>query len=109
METKHILDNDEKITKPAMNKDGTGFEMVEITEASERYAFFEGVAKERLRLLKKERNKLLEETDWLIIRNQEQNIEIPSSWKAYRQELRDITKTYKSILDVVWPTPPEEE
>ena len=25
---------------------------------------------------------------------------------AYRQALRDITKTYDSINDVVWPTPP---
>jgi len=26
---------------------------------------------------------------------------------AYRQALRDITKTYDSINDVVWPTKPE--
>jgi len=25
---------------------------------------------------------------------------------AYRQALRDITETYTSLEDVVWPTPP---
>ena len=29
------------------------------------------------------------------------------AWAAYRQELRDITKTFKTPDDVVWPTPPE--
>jgi len=29
------------------------------------------------------------------------------AWKKYRQELRDITKTYKSPDNVKWPTKPE--
>ena len=29
------------------------------------------------------------------------------AWKKYRQDLRDITKTYKSPKDVKWPTKPE--
>ena len=29
-----------------------------------------------------------------------------TKYQAYRQELRDITKTYKSLADVVWPTEP---
>ena len=29
------------------------------------------------------------------------------AWKKYRQELRDITKTYKSLEDVKWPTAPK--
>ena len=27
-------------------------------------------------------------------------------WKGYRQSLRDITSTYETPSDVVWPTPP---
>ena len=31
---------------------------------------------------------------------------IKTKYKGYRQQLRDITKTYKSLKDVVWPTEP---
>ena len=32
--------------------------------------------------------------------------EIKTKYQAYRQELRDITKTYKSLKEVVWPEEP---
>jgi hypothetical protein len=31
---------------------------------------------------------------------------IPAAWKTYRQSLRDITDTYTSLDDVVWPEKP---
>jgi hypothetical protein len=31
---------------------------------------------------------------------------IPTAWKTYRQTLRDITDTYTSLDDVVWPEKP---
>ena len=62
---------------------------------------------EKIRLLRVERNKLLSETDWLITMHKELGTNIPAAWKTYRQSLRDITDTYTSLDDVVWPEKPE--
>ena len=29
-----------------------------------------------------------------------------ADWKKYRQKLRDMTKTYNSLVDVKWPKEP---
>ena len=41
------------------------------------------------------RNVLLAETDWMA----NSDVTMSDKWKTYRQELRDITKTYQSIHD----------
>ena len=55
--------------------------------------------------LRVERDHRLQETDWVS------GEDIPQSIKdlyfPYRQALRDLTDTYTSIRDVVWPTKPE--
>jgi len=55
--------------------------------------------------LRIERTKLLLECDWT------QFADIPEEtktlWQPYRQALRDITDTYSSLDDVIWPTKPE--
>ena len=58
---------------------------------------------ERLRI---ERNNLLAECDWTLLPSSPLSAEKQDEWKVYRQELRDITKTYKSPADVKWPTAP---
>jgi len=50
-----------------------------------------------------ERNKLLQETDWMSLPDAPT---MSDEWKNYRQELRDITKTYKTLDEVKWPTKP---
>ena len=52
--------------------------------------------------LRNRRNQLLSETDWMA----NSDVTMSDEWKAYRQALRDITKTYKNQHEVVWPTPP---
>ena len=44
----------------------------------------------------------LTETDWVVIKEREEGGSVSNfaDWKKYRQELRDITKTYKSLEDV---------
>lgn len=65
--------------------------------------------------LQMERNIRLTMTDWVLIRRQEEDLMgIPRTMSedkfaqvlAYRQALRDITKTYSGITSVVWPTNP---
>jgi histidine ammonia-lyase len=60
-------------------------------------------------------NNKLFDTDWVLQRKQEEDLQnLPNSMSAekfaavlaYRQALRDITKTYSDIKTVVWPTDP---
>jgi hypothetical protein len=52
--------------------------------------------------LRQERNKLLSKTDWWVLPDR-----VPTAEQsAYRQALRDITDTYASLEDVVWPVKP---
>jgi hypothetical protein len=56
------------------------------------------------------RNDKLAETDWVVIKEREEGGSVSNfaDWKEYRQKLRDITNTYKSLEDVKWPTAPSE-
>ena len=56
--------------------------------------------------LREVRNQKLAETDWVITMHKELGTNIPAAWKTYRQALRDITDTYTSLDDVVWPEKP---
>ena len=53
-------------------------------------------------MLREERNKIIADSDWMA----NSDVTMSSEWKVYRQALRDITESYKSIYDVVWPTKP---
>ena len=63
----------------------------------------EASARNKLYDLRKERTKRLTETDW----TSNSDVVMSDEMKKYRQELRDITKTYKTLDDVKWPTKPE--
>lgn len=60
----------------------------------------------KLLKLRQERNRILAETDWVVTKYTERNEAVPTEWQTYRQALRDITNTYTSRDNVVWPTPP---
>ena len=57
-----------------------------------------------LRLLRVERNNKLTLSDWT--QSRDVTLSNDADWKTYRQALRDITKTYKSLDDVKWPEEP---
>jgi len=63
-------------------------------------------AEESVNDLRKVRNDKLAETDWEIVMHKEKGTNIPTALKTYRQALRDITDTYTSLDDVVWPEKP---
>ena len=60
--------------------------------------------------LRRERDNLLSKSDWVVIKEREESGSVSNfaEWKKYRQELRDITKTYESLDKVKFPTPPSE-
>ena len=65
---------------------------------------------ENLMSLRARRNEILAGSDWIVIREREEGGTVKNfaDWKEYRQKLRDITNTYKSLEDVKWPTAPSE-
>jgi len=62
-------------------------------------------AAEPMRLLREERNRLIAETDWWA--SSDLAGSMSGARTAYRQALRDITKSATSLDDVTWPTKPE--
>lgn len=61
------------------------------------------ISADKLVALKEARNQKLSETDWWA----SSDLTMTEEQIAYRQSLRDITTTYTSLADVVWPTKPE--
>ena len=59
-------------------------------------------AAEPLKLLRAERDRLITATDWWA----SSDLTMTDAQKSYRQALRDITKDYSSLDDVVWPDKP---
>ena len=51
----------------------------------------------KLLMLRNLRNELLSESDWIVTKSLEAGVAVPNEWKTYRQELRDLTKKFKSI------------
>jgi hypothetical protein len=62
----------------------------------------EELAAAALRTIRRTRNQKLAETDWWA----NSDVEMSDERRAYRQALRDITNTYSSPDDVVWPIKP---
>ena len=60
------------------------------------------VAAQPLKELRAERDRLIAATDWWA----SSDLTMTAEQTAYRQALRDITNTYTSLDDVVWPTKP---
>lgn len=60
-------------------------------------------AAEPMKALREERNRRIAETDWMALSDVNMSLEM----EAYRQALRDITNTYASLDEVVWPVKPE--
>ena len=67
------------------------------------------------RQLREHRDRLLAECDWVAVKAQETGSEVPTNWKEYRQDLRDLPANSTPKLDssyyldptsVTWPTKP---
>ena len=65
-------------------------------------AWVDGATDRNLNMLREQGNLLISKTDWWA----SADLTMTDAQKKYRQDLRDITKTYKSLDDVKWPTEP---
>ena len=69
---------------------------------AEEQAWADSAAERNLTALRKERDVKLAETDWWA----SSDLTMTQAQTDYRQALRDITDSYTSLDDVVWPTKP---
>ena len=56
--------------------------------------------------LRAERDRLLAETDWVVVKAQEAGEAVPAAWQAYRTALRDLPANTSDPANPVWPTKP---
>jgi type VI protein secretion system component VasA len=56
--------------------------------------------------IRAERDRLLLETDWVIVKSMETSAPVPAEWLSYRRALRDITLQEGFPPSVTWPVKP---
>ena len=87
--------------------------LVELTDEEQAFrdaeekAWADGEADRNMAELRKQRNKLLVETDYMAL----SDVTMTDAWKTYRQELRDITKqtpTDIRLSNIKFPKKPTE-
>jgi len=88
------VDCDDKVAV-GWTYDGKTFKTNEVTLTAE----------QKLNEVRIERDKFLKMSDWT--QSRDITLSNDADWKTYRQSLRDITKTYKTLEDVKWPEKPE--
>ena len=77
-------------------------------EIAEREAYARDVLPlEQMKELRRQRDKLLSDCDWVITMHKELGTNIPAAWKNYRQALRDLPANTEDPANPVWPTKPE--
>ena len=86
-----------------LSDDSDDWEKAGITWGTVKTKLIELNELEPMKLLREERNRRIAETDWWA----SSDLTMSAERTAYRQALRDITKTYSSLDDVVWPDKPE--
>jgi hypothetical protein len=84
--------------------DGVWTQVWDVTDASPEEV--EQRTEDQARSVRSERDRLLQETDWIVIKAYERNENIPAAWEVYRQALRDITLQEGFPFKVTWPDKP---
>ena len=59
-----------------------------------------------LAALRAKRDRLLDATDWEIVKHKELGTNIPTALKTYRQELRDLPANTSDPANPSWPVKP---
>lgn len=53
---------------------------------------------------RQQRNRLLAESDWVVLRSYETGVPVPKNWKTYRKALRDVPDQLGFPTNIIWPT-----
>ena len=60
---------------------------------------------EKWKRIRSQRDALLSDTDWLVVKAKETGGNVSAAWKKYRQDLRDVP-TQSDPDNITWPTKP---
>ena len=61
---------------------------------------------EKWKRVRQDRDRLLNDSDWVVTKATETGVTVSSAWKTYRQKLRDVP-SQSDPDDITWPTKPE--
>ena len=81
-------------------------EGVTVTKAEQEAEYIARKTEEKATAIRTERDKLLAETDWMVIKSAETGVALATEWATYRQALRDVTAQAGFPNEVTWPTKP---
>jgi|DEB0MinimDraft_3_1074331.scaffolds.fasta_scaffold00269_24 hypothetical protein len=56
--------------------------------------------------LRRVRDNMLMDTDWVVVKAQEAGEAVPAAWATYRQALRDLPANTSDPANPAWPTKP---
>jgi len=89
-------------------KEYTDEDGVTHTVEAQTAAYHAGVDERAAVGVREQRNRLLADTDWLVIMHTEKGTNIPGAVEVYRQALRDITAhaNFPHLAEDDWPTKP---
>lgn len=77
-----------------------------LTKQAQEEAYLAAKRDEKATAARAQRDRLLAETDWLVIRAAETGVAMTPEQSAYRQALRDITTQEGFPLTIEWPVLP---
>ena len=78
----------------------------EATAVEQRAAYEQRIDEKAAEVVRKQRDRLLSETDWVVTKAFETSTEIDTDTAAYRQALRDVPEQAGFPHDVTWPELP---
>ena len=61
---------------------------------------------EKWKRVRLRRDRMLNDSDWVVTKATETGVTVSSAWKTYRQKLRDVP-SQSDPDDITWPTKPE--
>ena len=99
-----------KITETEFNQMRDGWIASEsggVVTVTEPAGWLENKTNEAWEKIRKERNQLLGESDYIILADAPVDETQKQEWETYRQALRDIPQDYDSPDEVVYPDKPE--
>ena len=76
------------------------------TAADNEAAYKAGIDAQVATSVRSQRDRLIAETDWIVVKAKETSTNVPAAIKTYRQELRDLPTTSGFPHTVTWPTKP---
>lgn len=89
-----------------MFSDYTDEDGVTHTKAEQEAAYQARLDETAATSIRTQRDKLLAESDWVVIMHTEKGTNIPLEWETYRQALRDVPEQEGFPFNVTWPQEP---